>query len=87
MRIYTCIFEKDRQIEIEDVCAPWDRKPAENVVTTKLELTRQDKIIALIPGSHTHKSWLFKEKPASKISPVKKTENKFNLRDYIPNGF
>ena len=96
MRIYTCVFEKSGAIQMQDVSAPWDRVPAARAVRQELELSDQDRLIALIPGQHTKRAWVFEGDKPNDVPPVKskkrvveakKPHSGISLRDYIPNGF
>ena len=62
-----------------NISAPYDRKPAEVTVRSELELTSTDRLIALIPGQHASKAWMFDRRGDSEVSAI--------LRDYVPNGF
>ena len=93
MRIYTCVFEKSGAINIRDISAPWDQDPAVQSVQKELELSENDRLIALIPGQHTRRAWIFKDKPevveesAVEKPATPKTHSGISLKDYVPNGF
>ena len=81
---------------MQDVSAPWDRAPAVLAVQQELELSDQDRLIALIPGQHTKRAWVFEDSSPKDVQladpkkydvEAKKLHSGISLRDYVPNGF
>ena len=90
MRIYTCVFEQSGAIKMADVSAPWDRAPADEAVEEELELSENDRLIALVPGQHTKRAWIFENKSSKSgnaAASAKKIHSGISLKDYVPNGF
>ena len=88
MRVYTCVFEKSGDIKMENLNAPWDRAPAIAAAKEVFALGNNDRLIAMIPGNHTTKSWLVQnEKSTAPKNVVVESKQKIDLSNYIPNGF
>ena len=92
MRIYTCVFEKSGVAEMKSLTAAWDKEPAVEAVRAELDLSDEDRLIAMIPGQHEMRSWIIDKhslRSAMEKQPfeAKPRHSGISLKDYVPNGF